>query len=174
MISLYITPYTLLVDKVTRDMYNDNWFHDYLAYKFPNMNLPKINDCFINLYKQYLKSGDVYRDNKPISNLNTVIKYDTYNKVESVLLFNGDYISPDGKLHCSNVVDIGTDVYITNTRCFYGFRNTIGCYETEDKFLGITNTLESNVYIHSKKKVYILNIKIGAVGVFDARITLNP
>jgi len=120
LISLYLNPCKLSVCKELHDFYNDSWYFDKLTRIYPNLQ----STNYKNLYKKYLKQGDIYVNYELKSEklLSQGIKVASQEVGELVLTFDGHlFIETDGQkiLIDNNVIDIDHNTYIKEYEWYF-------------------------------------------------------
>lgn len=119
LISLQLEPYKLSICKDLHNLYNDNWYEDKLNMFYPSLK----SDNYKDLYKKYLKQGDIYVDDGSSSKklLSQGIKVSSCDVGELILTFDGNLFNEfDGKqtLIDKNVIDINCNSYIKEYEWF--------------------------------------------------------
>ena len=166
LISLHVNPGDLAVCKRLLKLYDDNWYHDHLHLKYPNINLyTKTN--YKDLWKLSLLQGDIYYinpDNKKETYLNVkAIKGQLYqnnnnaselfgrvNNIHNILTFNGDYLVTDG----TTLVKIDQSVNDINRDYYYIKSNRLYKWEVNKKQIINNIVYEFDNHINNMISIY--------------------
>lgn len=141
-LSLHLPPHTLAVSTQLTKMYDDQWYHDFLHHRHPELVL---SPCpgYRELTKKYMESGNVYRVPFKTDNINCLsvgveklwgrwIKVGAMGNNEDILLnFTGDAFLNNTLLD-TRVIDVDSYTYIKDFEWY--IRDDYGWEENDKKW----------------------------------------
>ena len=179
-ISSYLHCYHLSLNKYLHDIYDDNWYREYIKRKYSLF--PCIVTNYKDLYERSLIEGKLYqRGNGELFSFNikgikiehyymgsiTIGPFDKYSDIHEILNFKGDLFLSDGSnriLIDTNVSDFAYELYIKKGK-LYSFSNGINKKRVIEitktcKFVTCIDALHYNIatdykvyYCYENKKV---------------------